>query len=281
MPLNPSTALSRRTALQMSEPGSAGSVLHISERELRRIARERGPRGSAAWIWAKRAASEHLLRLIRHIDFRESKNTEATAEYAAMDAEDLAAINRLQSWANWRTIPRNLSGRLPNRPVRVVDLCCGVGESTAVLAWYTRPGSTVLGLELQPAFVEQARAGTYIHSDGRRAGVAFRVQSVLETFRDEDGATLETGSVDLVHAIGAIGRHFTESESAVIADETARVLREGGLAILDCGPDGTSGKALWRLFRDRRFEYLGRARSHPLERAWQLAFRKGRVRDGS
>ena len=74
----------------------------------------------------------------RKVFFRQNRNHLACQAYRQMNLEEFQALNARQAWANWRTIPRNLAGRLPQRPVLALDLCCGVGESTEVLAYYLR-----------------------------------------------------------------------------------------------------------------------------------------------
>ena len=46
------------------------------------------------------------------------------------------------------------------------------------------------------------------------------------------------GSVDLVNSSGAVGCHFDVDSTELLAGEVARVLRPGGLAMIDSGPSG-------------------------------------------
>lgn len=251
-----------------------GEVLQLSERQIRRIARARGPRRSIVAIAARQAWHEWRIRIATRTSFRHRANDAAVSAYCEMDGDDFAGINARQAWSNWRTIPRNLAGHLPNRPVRIVDLCCGIGESTEVLACYAAPGSSLLGLEYNPRFVGIARERAYRHAEGAPADVRFVAQSVLETFRDEGGAELPAASVDLVNASGAVGCHFDRAASERLAAEVARVLAPGGLALIDSGPAGTPGDDLRGIFARRGFECLGHARSCLVDRYRQLRMRK-------
>lgn len=183
-------------------------------------------------------------------------------------------INGLQAWANWRTIPRNLHGQLPNRPVFAIDLCSGIGDSTSVLAYYCAPGSHVLGLEFHAAFVEFARRRSFLNREHHPANVSFAVQDVLEPWRDQDGHVICDGRVDLVNAIGAVGHHFTRDTLRKLATECGRVVRTGGLALLDVGRGGTRGEELLEIFRSVGFHRIGQAKSCCLDLCRQLCLRK-------
>jgi SAM-dependent methyltransferase len=224
-------------------------------------------------LWLRQRYREFIIRR-KHLRFRSSDNGEARTAYLAMGRDEFADINALQAWANWRTLPHNLSGRLPARPVFIVDLCCGLGQSTAVLAHYCPPGSFILGLEANPAFADAAGKRAYTHRDGGAASVAFHAQSVLEPFRDGEGRPVADASVDLVNAVGAIACHFQPDAADALVGECARVLRPEGFALLDAGREGTRPRELMAIAESRGLSYEGRARSCLLDRHWQLCFRR-------
>ncbi|MGC3967329.1 MAG: class I SAM-dependent methyltransferase [Pirellulales bacterium] len=254
--------------------GRLPTTLRWSEKTIRQIAVRRGPRMSTFGMCCKALVRETWLRHVRRINFRTAQNHVACAAYSAMTVAEFADINRKQAWANWRSIPRNLSGRLPARPIHAIDLCCGIGESTAVLACYAAPGSHVLGLEYNPKFVEAARRTRYSALDGSRVAVAFRTQSVLEDFRDALGARVRRESIDLINASGAVGCHFAPADARRLARECGRVLKPHGLALVDSGYDGLDAAALDEIFADEGFEIVGRAVSCPLDRRAQLCLRR-------
>jgi SAM-dependent methyltransferase len=219
-------------------------------------------------------ARELLLRRLRHIPFRNSHNGEACEAYRRMGVSDFTGINVLQAWANWRTIPRNMSDVLPARPLMVVDLCCAIGQSTAVLAHYCPPGSRFLGLESSEEFVTIARQTAFRTRDGRRADAEFHAQDVLKPFGDGDGQIVRSGSVDLVNCSGAIGCHFAPQDTARLVGEVRRVLAAGGLAMLDSGREGTGARTLREIAEASDLSYLHRVRSCLADPRWQLCFRK-------
>lgn len=259
---------------------AVGETLAWSRRLVRRIAAQRGPRMSAVGLCCKALVRETWLREVRRIRFRTTRNDEACAAYSAMTIEEFADINRRQAWANWRTIPRNLSGRLPARPIRAIDLCCGIGESTAVLACYAARGSQVLGLEYNARFVETARAGDYATLHGEPARVEFRAQSVLEDFCDAAGRRVPPASIDLVNASGAVGCHFAPADARRLAEECARVVRPQGLALVDTGRRGREGRDgiaatdLAKIFAAAGFHVVGGAVSCVLDQRRQLCLRR-------
>jgi SAM-dependent methyltransferase len=225
-------------------------------------------------VFLRQAWAEARIRHWRHVRFRSRENEAARDAYARMEAWEFESVNARQAWANWRTIPKNLEGRLPPRPVRALDLCCGTGQSTAVLAYHLPAGSDILGLEYSLRFVSLARSRVYLTRDGVRAPVRFRVQSVLETFHDTDGAPVADGSVDLVNSSGAVGFHFDPRSTAALADEVARVVRPGGLALIDSGHSGTPPAEVRAIFARRGFAEVHAARSCFLDRDLQVGFRR-------
>lgn len=253
--------------------GHDGQPLLFGERAIRRTARRRGP-GPIAWLAVRYAFETARLQWKKHLRFRHRQNGRACSAYTAMEIGEFTAINARQAWANWRTIPRNLSGKLPNRPIFAIDLCCGTGDSTEVLVWYCPVGSHIHGLEYNPAFVAAARRRRFLNRIGRDVHTTFIAQSVLEAFCDDRGDRLPNACADLVNASGAIGCHFDHQATARLAAECRRVLRPGGLALIDSGPEGTSRAALRRIFTELGFAYSGEARSCPFDRMWQLCFTK-------
>jgi SAM-dependent methyltransferase len=191
-----------------------------------------------------------------------------------MSEREFDAINGRQDWANWRTIPRALSGHVPDRPLRVLDLGCGTGGSTRVLAFYCPEGSRITGYELAPPLAEVARRRLYRHRSGRTAAVAFCCQGVTETLREPDGGPVPDRSVDLVNASGVVGHHLNSTTVVPLARELARVLRPGGLAMLDVGPT-LSARELVQQMAAVGFQTLGRWRSWALDPTGQVVFRAG------
>ncbi|HXT02477.1 MAG TPA: class I SAM-dependent methyltransferase [Elusimicrobiota bacterium] len=243
------------------------------ESAIGRVAREQLEDGIVS-LFVKQALAEAALTWRRRVRFRRQENAEAVRAYCAMTPAEFEGINARQRWANWRTIPRSLHGRLPAAPCKAVDLCSGVGHSAQVLAYYLPRGSEILGLEYNPEFVRAAEARSYEGAGGEGVKVRFRTQSVLETFRDAAGEPLADASVDLVNACGALGIHFVEADLERLLDEVARVLKPGGLAAVDSGSEGVDHARMIRMFEKRGFETMGRAKSCFLDRFTHLCFRK-------
>lgn len=256
-----------------ARPAKGGAGLVFDEALIRRVARAEGPKGSLAALFLRQKWRELVVRAWQRIGFRRRDNRLAQAAYNRMRAFDLEGINLLQAWANWRLIPRSLSGHLPSRPLSIVDLCCGIGDSTRALAYYTPPRSRIVGLDCNQDFVAAARARTYVHSNGRRARVTFDVQDALQPLR-VDGELIEDASIDLVNAVGVIACHFDTAASQILAAECARVVRRGGLATLDAGPAGTRPSDLIRIMSAAGFEHLGTCRSCWVTRHRHLCFRR-------
>jgi SAM-dependent methyltransferase len=205
-------------------------MLTITEDEIRR----HGPGNILAVCWRQWRTERRLAR--RGIRFRGTDAQRVATAYAAMSADEFDAINGRQEWANWRTIPRALSGHVPDRPLRVLDLGCGSGTSTRVLAFYCPAGSSITGYEFAEPLVAVARKRDYCRRDDQPAQVGFVCQSVTETLRQADGRPLPDASVDLVNASGIVGHHLNAASAGPLVGELRRVLRPEGVAMLDPGP---------------------------------------------
>ena len=191
-----------------------------------------------------------------------------------MDLHEFEGINARQRWANWRTIPKNLDGVLKNQPVLAIDLCCGVGHSTEVLACYLPQGSKILGLEYNSSFVKRASKKRYTHLSGEPCEVNFWCQSVLETFCSANGQQILDESVDLINSSGAVGAHFEPESTRLLAREISRVLKPGGIAMIDSGLPGTSKKQVIEIFEPLGFEVCKTSKSCLVDIYTQVCFRK-------
>ncbi len=248
--------------------------LAIRPETILKIAKQRLPDETLPEIIWKQALSEARFVLREGLTFRKRENLKAQRAYSEMDVDEFEAINARQRWANWRTIPQVLNAGLPNRPLKAIDLCCGSGQSTEVLACYLPVGSKVLGIDSSPTFVERAEQRTYSHRSGKSVNVSFRIQSVLESLRDASGNRIQDASIDLVSSSGAVGSHFDEDTTRVLAKEVSRVLRKGGVAAIDSGRPGTKTKTLIRIFQDEGFGVSHTARSSVFDRYTQVCLRK-------
>ncbi|HYF48199.1 MAG TPA: class I SAM-dependent methyltransferase [Planctomycetota bacterium] len=249
------------------------ATLTISESDIRRVARYfRVPTLPEAFV----LQAWHEFRLkARNVVFRSGQNEKARGAYCAMRPDEFQHINARQAWANWRTIPRSINGRLPNSPILALDLCCGTGQSTSVMACYAAPHSELLGLEYNPNFVEAARRRAILNDRRAPARARFHAQSVLETFCFQKGRMVPDRAADWVNSSGAVGCHFRPAETEKLAAEISRVLKPGGIATIDSGPDGTSTEELKDIFQRLGFTVLGQTKSCALDRFTHVTFRRG------
>jgi SAM-dependent methyltransferase len=239
----------------------------ISEFEIRR----HHPGGTLIACWRQWRGERALRR--RGIQFRHTDPDIVAAAYAAMTDHEFDAINARQDWANWRTIPRALSGHVPDRPLRVIDLGCGTGSSTRVLAFYCPVGSSIVGYEMAEALVACARRRSYVHRSGRPADVQFVCQAMTAPFRRPDGSLLPDHSVDLVNASGVVGHHLDRDLVRPLIAELQRVLGNDGVAMLDVGP-ALPGPMLTSIMASAGFKVLGHYRSWFLDPTGELVFRR-------
>jgi SAM-dependent methyltransferase len=246
---------------------TAAAPLVLAEADIRR----HGPGNILAVCWRQWRAERDLAR--RGIHLRSTDPDQVAAAYQAMTAAEFDAVNGRQNWANWRTIPRCLSRHVPDRPLRILDLGCGSGSSTLVLAFWAPAGSHVLACEKIPALVAIARRRACTGRSGEPVRVEFSCQSVSETFREAEGSPVPDRAIDVVNASGIVGHHLNEVSVQPLLAEIGRVLTEEGIAMLDVGP--TLGhKALTDLMDAAGYLKLGHWRSCWIDPTGQVVYRR-------
>jgi SAM-dependent methyltransferase len=252
-----------------SEAAARDGMLHIDTRRIRR----HGPGGIVGVCWRQWWTERALRR--RGIRFRSRDREDCARAYAAMSAAEFDAINGRQEWANWRTIPRALTGQIPDRPLGVIDLGCGTGGSTRVLACCCPLGTQIIAYELTAPLIEIARRRRYFHHTGAPVEVKFVCQGVTEALRDGTGNVLAERSIDLVNASGVVGHHLDRETVQPLIDEVRRIILPEGLVLLDAGPT-LGAKELQALMGRTGFGTLGRYYSCVFDVNGQLAFKAHR-----
>jgi SAM-dependent methyltransferase len=236
-------------------------MLVISEQEIR----SNGPGRLLMVCWRQWRTERALAR--RGVRFRATAFDQVLAAYAAMSQAEFDAVNGPQDWANWRTIPRALTSHVPDRPLRVLDLGCGTGGSTRVLAFYCPPGSRITGYEIAAPMLVFARRREFRHRRGSMTNVDFVCQGVTESLPEPDA------SVDLINASGVVGHHLKPEMIPPLIAQIQRVLAPAGVALLDVGPT-MPGHALRHIMAEANFAFLGHYRSWFGDLTGELAFRR-------
>jgi SAM-dependent methyltransferase len=207
------------------------------------------------------------------VHFRTTAPEKLASAYSAMDSHGFQAINGRQEWANWRTIPLSLSGNIPNHPLFLIDLGCGIGASTEVLAYYLPLGSEILGIELNPQFVQIASERTFFHQSHSSIKTTFSCQNLQERFRSPSYEVVSAETVDYINSSGVVGHHFNRTQFQLLTQELKRVLRPQGVLALDVGP--TLSQAQMRsILEPLGFSFLKRVRCSFFDPYGQALFKK-------
>jgi ubiquinone/menaquinone biosynthesis C-methylase UbiE len=133
--------------------------------------------------------------------------------------------------ATWRSSCARLVAYFPNTTRRVLDLGCGPGVSTIILAQADH-SATVVGLDLAPRMLEQAK---------RYSAQAQPIRPIEYVLADAASLPFADGSWDMV--TGHSFLYLVPNRQAVVA-EALRVLRHGG-RIASMEP--SSSQHDWRL----------------------------------
>jgi SAM-dependent methyltransferase len=203
--------------------------------------------------------------------FRNQDPKVSARAYSLMTDVEFERINACQAWANWRVLPPLIELVSAPAPWRIIDLGCGQGISTEVLAWCCPPGSSLLGYDLSEIALNIARNRVYHHSAGSAAKVSFRMQEIDQPWKDADGSDIGDSTIALVNASGVVGHHLSDGRMGKIADEIRRVLSPNGWALLDTGPQLSRWK-LERIMQSRGFTHQSHVRSWWLDHCGQSAF---------
>jgi len=172
----------------------------------------------------------------RHIHYRATEPARVVAAYRSMSEDEFDAINGPQEWQNTRLIPSVVESLQLQDPLLAVDLGCGSGQSSQVLAAQLQPGSRLLAYDICERLLSRASSRTYHDCVGGPLQVSFINQSIAQPLHYPEGRRLEGASVGLVHAAGVVGHHLNKADVLSMASEIARVLAPAGYAVLDAGP---------------------------------------------
>ncbi len=142
------------------------------------------------------------------------------ADPARIVATYTAAADHFDALPFWHHYGRRTLERLALVPgARVVDLCCGTGASALPAAAQTGPSGHVLGLDLTPALIAQARSEAAIRG---LTWTEFRVGDVAEL-------ELPPESVDAV--VSVFGLFFLDDMAAVLRRAWTWLAPSGQLAV--------------------------------------------------
>ena len=230
----------------------------------------RGPL-SIASMFVRQVLTEFRLRA-RRLSFRTRDQAQLERSYGAMTPQEFEEVNAPQGLMNEFAIPRALAKYPHDRPWRLVDLGCGSGGSSAILARQAPPGSSLIGYDLSASLLDTARRRDLRDCEGRPLPAEFVCQSITEPLRTPGGELLPAGSVDVSHAAGIVGHHLRPADLEMLARELRRVLAPQGLAILDSGPK-LGPRTLAQTMHAAGFELVARHRLLPFARRTASVFR--------
>jgi SAM-dependent methyltransferase len=157
--------------------------------------------------------------------------------------------------------------------LQVIDLGCGTGSSTRVLAFYCPAGSRIIGYEMVRPLIECARRRRYLHRTGETVNVTFICQPVTEPFRQADGSLVPPGSIDVASASGVVGHHLNGETVLPLVRQLQRTIAANGIAMLDVGPS-LPMKTLVPVMARHDFTVVGRYKSWLLDPTGQVVFRR-------
>ncbi len=136
-----------------------------------------------------------------------------------------------------------------------------------MLAYYCPIGSHISGYELAEPILDYARRRRYQHRSGMATTVDFVCQAVTQRLREPNA------SVDVINASGIVGHHLKAETIWPLLAEIKRVLKPGGVAMLDVGPT-LRGRVLRRIMAAAGFAFLGHYRCWFGDLTGEMVFRR-------
>jgi len=144
------------------------------------------------------------------------ENNETVLDYYETNSEDqrLLKIHKIEFIRTKEIISRYL----PNKPIKIIDLCGAVGHYAY---WLAEMGHEVHLLDLSPKHLERAKENRKLYkADLKNIEVG-----------DARNVKYEDGTFDIVLLMGAL-YHLQEKEDRIqCLKETNRILKNGGIAI--------------------------------------------------
>jgi len=207
------------------------------------------------------------------VNFRQTGADAARDNYGQMNKEEFENINSRQQWVNWILIGKCLHNQVPDRPLNVLDIGCGSGTSTTVLASYLPIGSVIIANDISENLIEAARTKDYICAHtGQSTKPSFIVQDATMPFRDSDNTPIAPNSVDYFNSSGIVGHHFSPEAFATMAKNATEAIKSGGHAAIDEGPGLGEDVIVPEMIR-QGWTFLRPVRLLPWKKQGQLLFR--------
>lgn len=196
--------------------------------------------------------------------------------FASLIGADFDEYNLPQSWVERRQIPRVLHRRVPKQRASILDLGCGPGTSTEVIAHFAHPSWEVIGYDLTPHLIEAARSraeeGGFKNHQGEAIAPTFVCQNIAAPLM-RNGSPIPDASIDLALSGGVVGLYLRRRDAITLVRELRRVVKPGGHIALDAGP--SIPERLLRALAERHgFEFIERVRSFWIEPRPKLVFRR-------
>lgn len=163
--------------------------------------------------------------------------------FGALRGADFDEYNLPQVWVERRQIPQAVHGRVPMRDAVVLDLGCGPGTSTEVLAYFADPSWTIIGYDLVEHSItaarERAARSGFRSRDGAVIHPHFECQSIATPLLLR-GEPLGGGTVDFAISGGVVGLYLRPADAEKLIRDLRRIVKPGGYIALDAGPSVTA-----------------------------------------
>lgn len=196
--------------------------------------------------------------------------------FGALRGADFDEYNLPQVWVERRQIPQAVHGRVPMRDAVVLDLGCGPGTSTEVLAYFADPSWTIIGYDLVEHSIKAARERAARGGFRSRAGTVihplFECQNIAQPLLLR-GQPLKEGTVDFVISGGVVGLYLRPADVEKLIRDLRRIVKPGGYVALDSGPS-VPPETLRAIARENGLAFRTIAKSFWIEPRPKLVFQR-------
>ena len=197
--------------------------------------------------------------------------------FAGLAQGGFSHYNLPQVWVERRALPKAVHGRVPLHDASILDIGCGIGDSTWILSQCGNASWRITGIDLEPGLIRaaeaRAAAGEFRGRDGGVVKTAFGVADISAADLP-DHPKLRGTTFNFAVSCGVVGLYLDAARARQLLCSLRVMLAPGSFAAIDCGPS-VPRWTMQRTAKSLGFTFHGLVRSVPLDPRPKLLLQSG------
>lgn len=197
--------------------------------------------------------------------------------FAGLAQDGFSHYNLPQVWVERRALPQALHDRVPLHDASILDIGCGIGDSTWILSQCGNASWRITGIDLEPGLIRiaeaRAAAGEFRGRDGGVVKTAFGVADISAADLP-DHPKLRGNTFNFAVSCGVVGLYLDAARARQLLCSLRVMLAPGSFAAIDCGPS-VPRWTMQRTAESLGFTFHGLVRSVPLDPRPKLLLQSG------